>query len=602
MCGIAGIVAEDARPIDRAAVERMLAAIVHRGPDASGLYEGPGVVAGIRRLRVVDLKTGDQPIASEDGNVEVVFNGEIYGFAALRDELQGKGHRFRTRSDTEVLVHLWEELGPDLVSRLNGMYAFCLHDRRRGEVLLARDPSGIKPLYLRRVPSGLAFASEIPPLAALAGERPAPIADRLLDLFLLQHVPGEATVLDGIATLPPGGRLLRRNGRWETLAPAREGGGEVDDPPRRLRELLEDAVRLQRVADVPVGVFLSGGIDSSAIATLLSREAGEIETFSVGFDDPLLDESAAAAAAAARIGSRHHALRLDAAEVARHLPALVRHLGEPLVDPAFIPTWLLSRFARERVTVVLTGEGADELFGGYRRYRWQRRYGAVGRLPGAGTLARWLPRRPAQALEALSARDPVLGHLAWAATCGSAFARRLFEDDRIDRWSASTRETFAPYFDGVDRVEGALRADRATWLPNNLLGKVDRASMAFSLEARVPFLDPRIVDLAKRLPIEAKVSPSEGKVVLRRAFADLLPAETLRGRKRGFDLPLDAWMRGPLAPAARERLGSGVLERGLGVRPGAPLRLLDDHVAGAVDAGLPLFSLLSIAIFLDGHA
>lgn len=582
----------------------MLDAIVHRGPDAHGIYEGPGIAAGIRRLRVVDLATGDQPIANEDGTVEVVFNGEIYGFSALRDELEGRGHRFRTRSDTEVLVHLWEDHGPAMLDRLNGMFAFCLLDRRTGEVLIARDPVGIKPLFLRETPGGLAFASELPPLLSLPGPRPGVSADRLLDLFLLQYVPGDATIHDGVTTLPPGHRLLRRGGRWERARYASPPAPGDDDPeaPRKLRTLLEDAVRLQKVADVPVGVFLSGGLDSTAIASLLSREAGEVETFSVGFPDPRMDESAQAAAAAAAVGSRHHALRLDADETARRLPELVRHLGEPLVDPALIPTWLLSRFAKERVTVVLTGEGADELFGGYRRYRWQRRYGAAGRVPGARAVARWLPRRPAQAVEALSQPDPVLAHLAWAATCGPAFAKTLFEDDRIDRWTASARERFAPYFDGVDRVEGSMRADLATWLPNNLLSKVDRASMAFSLEARVPFLDRRIVDLAARLPLDAKVTPREGKVVLRRAVEDLVPSWVLGRPKRGFDLPLASWMRGPLAGSATDRFASDTLERGLGLRRGAAARLLDDHRAGRVDAGLPLFSLLSIAIFLDGHA
>ncbi|HEX6851634.1 MAG TPA: asparagine synthase (glutamine-hydrolyzing) [Candidatus Polarisedimenticolaceae bacterium] len=604
MCGIAGIVALDARPVDRAAVARMLDGIVHRGPDAHGLYEGPGIAAGIRRLRVVDLATGDQPIANEDGTVEVVFNGEIYGFTALREELEGRGHRFRTRSDTEVLVHLWEEHGLGMLDRLNGMFAFCLLDRRTGDVLIARDPMGIKPLYLRETPAGLAFASELPPLLALPGPRPSVDAERLLDLFLLQYVPGDATVHAGITTLAPGHLLLRRDGRWDRrrYASPAHGGDAQPGAARRLRELLEDAVRLQKVADVPVGVFLSGGLDSTAVAALLSRETGAVETFSVGFPDPRHDESGHAAAAAAAVGSRHHALRLDAGETAARLPELVRHLGEPLVDPALIPTWLLSKFARERVTVVLTGEGADELFGGYRRYRWQRRYGAGGRLPGARALARWLPRRAAQAVEALSEPDPALSHLAWASTCGPAFARTLFGDDRVDRWRRSTRERFAPYFDGVDRVEGSLRADLATWLPNNLLSKVDRASMAFSLEARVPFLDRRIVDLASRLPLDAKVTSKEGKIVLRRAVADLVPPSVLRRPKRGFDLPLAAWLRGPLAGPASERFASGALERGLGLREGAARRLLDDHRAGRVDAGLPLFSLLSIAIFLDDHA
>jgi len=613
MCGICGRVALDGTPVDPAPVRAMLERLVHRGPDSAGMLEAPGVAAGIRRLAVIDVQGGDQPIANEDETVTVVLNGEIYNFRELRRELEARGHRFRTRSDTEVLVHLWEDDGPALLERLNGMFAFCLHDRRTGETFLARDPLGVKPLYWTERAGSVTFASEIAALVTAGGiGTPQIDPDALVELFCLQFLSGDATLYRGVRKLRPGHALHVRDGRveirryYEVPAPVPRDG--VDDATfvAELRELLDDAVRCQRVADVPLGVFLSGGLDSSVVTALLAGMSERpVETFSVGFaGDAALDERAFARAAAAHYGTAHHELVVSPVDIATHLPDLVRHLAEPVLDPALLPTFLLSRFARQRVTVVLTGEGADELFGGYKRYAYQQRFGWIGALPGVkqlgrGALGDLLPRRVEQALEAASEDDPTQSHLAWASVLGSRVARGLFDRERFEAYERRVAERFAPYFDRAElRLADQLRADQSEWLPHNLLAKVDRATMACSLEARVPFLDRRIVDWAAGLPDAARIRGGETKRVLREAFRERLPASVLGRAKRGFDLPLATWIRGPLLPLVEERLAESNLARWEGLDAAAVRSLVDRHLAGQQDFGLPLFNLLSVLLFL----
>ena len=616
MCGICGRVALDAGAIDPAPVRSMLDALVHRGPDSAGLLVEPGIVAGIRRLAVIDVAGGDQPIANEDGTVAVVLNGEIYNFRELRAELERGGHRFRTRSDTEVLVHLWEDEGPRLVDRLNGMFAFCLHDRRTGETFLARDPLGIKPLYWVERDGMLTFASEIAALVETPSTRRAEIdPGALIELFCLQFLSGDATLYRGIAKLPPGHALHVRGGRveirryYEIPAPAQRDGVDDSTLADELRRLLARAVRAQRVADVPLGVFLSGGIDSSIVTALVAADSAQpVETFSVGFEgEAALDERQFARLASERYRTTHHEIVVSPVEVASHLPDLVRRLAEPVLDPALIPTFLLARFARERVTVVLTGEGADELFGGYRRYAYQKRFGWLGALPGVKQLGRGafgdlLPRRIEQALEAASEDDPAHGHLAWAAVLGSRVARSLFDPAHYAAYERRVAERFARYFDGPGlRLADQLRADQSEWLPHNLLAKVDRATMASSLEARVPYLDRSIVDWAAGLPDDARIRGGETKRVLRRAFKDELPPQLLERPKRGFDLPLAAWIRGPLRPLVEERLAPSSLRSWDGLNAEAVRSMVDRHLAGQQDFGLPLFNLLSVMLFLEGR-
>jgi asparagine synthase (glutamine-hydrolysing) len=589
----------------------MLDALQHRGPDTGGLFEDPGVVAGIRRLAVIDVEGGDQPIANEDGAIQVVFNGEIYNHAELRDELQAKGHRFRTRSDTEVLVHLWEEYRQDMLGRLNGMFAFCLSDRRTREVFIARDRLGIKPLFYWRGGDRIVFASELRALLQHPEVPRAVDADALVELYALQYVAGDRTVYRDVEKLLPGHALHVVDDRVRLLRYYRIPEPDpVDSEPgvaeKTLRSLLQSSVDYRRVADVPVGMFLSGGLDSSALLAVLRASTGQaLETFSVGFEDqPDYDERAYARSVAERFDSRHHELVVSAVEIAEHLPQLTRHLAEPVMDPAIIPTYLLSRYAKERVTVALTGEGADELFGGYRRYAFQRRYGWVARVGGlrrlrSGALGPRWPGRTGQAFDALLERDPVLNHLRWSSTVDWSWLARLFDDEPTRRFQERARATFSEYFPtGQVHPSHQLRADQHEWLPHNLLAKVDRASMAFSLEARVPFLDHRLVEWAAQLPDDAKVGPGGGKRVLRSAFEEVLPPEILGRGKRGFDLPLDAWLRGPLRELTRELTEPESLSRWPGLSIQAVRRMRDDHLSGARDLGLPLFNLVAVLVFL----
>jgi asparagine synthase (glutamine-hydrolysing) len=616
MCGICGVIRPSGGPVDPAGVRRMLDALTHRGPDAWGVYEAPGVVAGIRRLRVIDLATGDQPIASEDGRVEVVFNGEIYNHPELRRELIARGHRFKTRADTEVLVHLWEERGLAMLEELDGMFAFCLVDRGTGDVVLARDAIGIKPLFLRRIGEAIVFASEVAALLRYPAPEPSVDPARLVDLVALQYVPGRRTVWSGIDKLLPGhviqvsGGAVRET-RWFTLpGPADGPSPPVAELADELRARLDATVRAQSVADVPLGVFLSGGLDSTGIAALLARHApGRVQSFSVAFEDAASHDDRDAALAASRaLGTEHHELVVSAGDVARLLPEAIAHLEEPVLDPALLPTWLLSRFARAEVTVALSGEGADELFGGYRRHLLQQRLGWVRALPGLAPVARagrrmgWLPHRVGQALEALATHDPVRNHLEWSHTIARSLAGSLFDEDLVREFERDSAAAFAPYFvRDPDGLSARLAADLSEWLPHDLLAKVDRASMAFSLEARVPYLGRDVVDFVVRLPDEVKIRGGETKVLLRRALDGVVPEAILARPKRGFDLPLGAWLRGPLRELAVRRLDEQALRGWPGLKGGAVATLLARHLSGSQDFGLPLFNLLSVGLFLERH-
>jgi len=613
MCGIAGSASVSAGTCGVGGVRAMLAALVHRGPDSEGLFENDRVVAGARRLRVIDLATGDQPIASEDGAVEVVFNGEIYNFRELRAELAKSGHRFRTKSDTEVLVHLWEDEGPGMLPRLDGMFAFCLHDRRTGEVFLARDRLGIKPLYYRECAGRLDFASELGALLRAPGGDSDVDERALVALFLLQYAPGDGTPYRGVRKLLPGRFLrIRRGGVEESVwweVPRASEDPTLDE--RRVREelppLLLDAVRRHTVSDVPLGMFLSGGLDSTVLLHLLSDAAScPVSTFSVGFEGETGDADLDyARRVAARYGARHHELRVTPEDVARCLPRLTDHLSAPVTDPAVIPTLLLSEFARREVTVALTGEGADEIFGGYRRYVLQARLGWLHRLPGLGALHRLpladrlLPSRGAQALAALAERDPARNHFLWSATVDLPTARDLFGDEAVAAVEEAALGAIRPRFATGDGTAARLAADLAEWLPHGLLAKVDLASMAHSLEARVPYLDPRVVSWAARLPARLRLEGRTTKVALREAFAGSIPADVLRRPKRGFDLPLDAWIRGPLRSMVGDLVTGSAAGKLSPLRRDRAAAMVDLHLRGRRDLGLPLFLLTSILLFLE---
>jgi asparagine synthase (glutamine-hydrolysing) len=496
------------------------------------------------------------------------------------------------------------------------MFAFCIVDRRKRQVFLARDAMGIKPLFLRRLPGTILFASETAALRRFPAPTPTLDPVRLIDLVALQYVPGRKTPWVEIEKLLPGESLLlgpkeETRTRWfQAPPPIPEEGREGRPAAATLRALLEESVRAQSVADVPVGVFLSGGLDSSGIAALLTRVApGRVQTFSVGFDGaPSHDERAEAASVARALSTEHHELTVSAGDVARVLPDAIAHLEEPVLDPALLPTWLLARFARREVTVALSGEGADELFGGYKRHLFQQRLGWMRMLPGLAPLARtgrrlgFLSPRVGQALEALGTSDPVRNHLEWSQTIARSLAGTLFDDELVERFEDEAYATFAPYFEAApDALSSRLAADLSEWLPHDLLAKVDRATMAFSLEARVPYLAGPVVRFVAQLPDDLKIRGGESKHLLREALDDILPARVLERPKKGFDLPLGVWLRGPLRDLADQALAPDALARWPGLKVREAGALWSRHRSGSQDFGLPMFNLLSVSLFLGGH-
>lgn len=597
MCGIYGrIELAASRIVPRDADRLALDAIRHRGPDDQGTWYGAGVCLGMRRLSVIDLVTGHQPIFNEDGTVAVVFNGEIYNFQEVRRELEARGHRFATSSDTEVIVHGWEEWGEAIADRLNGMFAFAVADERAQTVWIVRDRLGIKPLYYRHEPGRqLLFASEIKALLAHP-DVPREI-DRigLLNFLAYGHAVAPSTMYRGVSKLPPGSALRIERGRvterawWQPVPGAVDTGVSEEEWTRRLRALLEDSVRRQMIADVPVGAFLSGGVDSSAVVALMARNTDRrVQTFAVGFEYGAYNELPDARRVAEHLGTEHHEILVAAPQLLEALQTLVYHFDEPFGDAACFPTYLVSKLARQHVTVVLTGEGGDELFGGYRRYaadEWLRRLapvlGAVG--PVLEPIVRTLPRfrRVKKLMDAARLRDDAVRY---------SSLLRVFTDDMLAEMlpggGGGDFDPTAPYrqhmthASGADYINRLMYADLKTWLPDTYLEKVDKTSMAVSLEARVPLLDHRLVELSMRIPGHLKIARGVTKRIFKRAVADLLPETTLRKPKRGFSVPTDLWFRGELRQFAFDVLfDRRTRQRGC-FQPDAVERLWRDHQDG----------------------
>jgi asparagine synthase (glutamine-hydrolysing) len=582
MCGIAGLVATGAAN-DEAAVRRMNAALVHRGPDAEGIWRSGGAVLGHRRLAILDLSPeANQPILSEDGSVGAVVNGEIYNFVALRAGLVDRGHVFRSRCDSEVVVHLYEELGPRCVEKLSGMFAFALWDGKRQRLVLARDRAGKKPLYYRFLPGGgLAFASEVQALLAGFPELGAEPHLAAIDEYLtLQYVPSPHTAYDGIFKLEAAhvgifesGKEWTRERYWRKPAGPELAGSE-EDLAGELRRLVDQAVRRRLVADVPLGAFLSGGLDSSILVGLMAAQSSRaVKTFSIGFPDASDSELPFARAVAARFAT-DHTEAIVTPDVEDVVLASVRHHGEPFADSSAIAMFCLTRMARRSVTVALSGDGSDEAFAGYTRY-------ATARL---GHLYDALP---------VSIRPVYRGALAAVSHVFAPHAAgyvRHFDDGEAIRYPYVMCQFTSEERDALlgpamraavtqrttERFEGILGASRRasplgrlvdldwhTYLVDDINAKVDVASMAHSLEVRCPFLDVDVVEFAARLP-GRMLMRLRGKRLLRRAFRDLVPRSVLTRRKRGFGLPLRRWMRGPMAPLVKDALlDRTARERGL---------------------------------------
>jgi asparagine synthase (glutamine-hydrolysing) len=618
MCGICGIVSLAGEAVDPAVAGAMNETLVHRGPDSAGAFSEESAALAARRLSIIDLEGGDQPISNEDGRIVVVQNGEIYNHAELRDHLQRLGHQFKTRCDTEVLVHLYEERGTAFVDELRGMFAIALWDRLERRLVLARDRFGIKPLYYRVEGGTLSFASELKALLAVPGCSREIDVDALEAFLAFNSIPAPLTIFREARKLPAGHLLvahggdvkLRRYARPRPVAADRTRADGEEALAEELRERLRDSVRAHLVSDVPVGVMLSGGIDSSALAALAARESPyRISTFSIGFEERSFNELEQARLVAEQYSTDHHelVLRPDAAEL---LPKLAEAFDEPFADSSALPTYLVSKLASEHVKVALSGEGGDELFGGYYTYVADTLAPRVGWLASAARpLVELLPSSSGKASFdykakrfARAAHLPALErHHAWKEIF-SADARaalldgRHAEVDPLELYRARYAET-----EGAEELARLQDVDTGIYLVDDLLVKTDRASMAHSLEARVPFCDTVVAELALALPRSMRVRGLAKKRLLRKAVAPLLPEAIVRGRKQGFSIPAAAWLRGELEPFAREVLSPDQLRRQGVFRPEAVTALLDAHVARREDLSRQLWGLIAFTLWFERY-
>ena len=618
MCGICGLLSLDGAPGDPGVVESMNDTLVHRGPDSAGAFvEGPVALAA-RRLSIIDLEGGDQPIGNEDGRIQVVQNGEIYNYRQLRERLEHRGHKFSTQGDTEVLVHLYEERGPAFVEDLRGMFAIALWDRLERRLVLARDRFGIKPLYYRVQDGTLSFASELKALLRQPGMSREVDADALEAYLAFNSIPAPLTIFREARKLPPGHLLLaeggetrlRRYARPRPVAAGKERTESEVELAQELRERLRDSVRAHLVSDVPVGVMLSGGIDSSALAALAARESSYcVSTFSIGFEERSFNELELARRVAELYGTDHHELilRPDAVDL---LPRLAEAFDEPFADSSALPTYLVSQLAAGTVKVALSGEGGDELFGGYYTYVADTLAPHIG--PVASVLRPLIERLPSSSSKisfdykakrfARAAHLPPLErHHGWKEIFTPDARAALLDGrrgtiDPLDIYRARYEETA-----GVDELARLQDVDVGIYLADDLLVKTDRASMAHSLEARVPFCDPEVAELALALPRRMKVRRLAKKRLLRDAVASMLPREIVHGRKQGFSIPAAAWLRGDLEPFAREMLSAEKLRDQGFFQPEVVTGLIDRHVARKEDLSRQIWGLLMFSLWHDRY-
>ncbi|HEX8071728.1 MAG TPA: asparagine synthase (glutamine-hydrolyzing) [Pyrinomonadaceae bacterium] len=623
MCGIAGMVRGRDRAADGELLRRMCDAIRHRGPDEDGYYLKGRVGLGMRRLAIIDLAHGQQPITNEDGTVWIVFNGEIYNYLELRRRLEDLGHHFKTNSDTEAIVHAYEQFGADCPKHLRGMFAFAIWDETQEELFLARDRVGKKPVLYAHVGDELIFGSEFSALLlhpAISREvEPTAIHDYLSFMC----VPAPLTAFRQIRKLEPGHSLtFTRAGEvklqryWQPdfttkLKLTEEEAGE------RAVELLREAVRVRLMSEVPLGAFLSGGIDSSTVVALMSEASTEpVKTFSIGFEEQDFSELHHARRIAEHVGAEHHEfiVRPDALEV---LPMLVEHYGEPYADSSAIPTYYVARETRRHVTVALNGDGGDECFAGYERYAALRLAETYRRLPGVlrkQFIERAVGLLPTSELRRSRARDlkrflhaaslPTVERYArWVSVLDRATKEELYAPEfRRQLGAHDPVDYLAPWFarvNGGGVVDAALLTDTMTYLPNDLLVKVDIATMAVSLEARSPFLDHHVIEFAAALPAKYKLRGLTTKYLLKRVLRRLLPAENIDRKKMGFGVPIGHWLRGPLAPFLRTTLLSErSLRRGL-FRPERLTHIVTEHTEGRRDYAHQLWTLLMLELWYE---
>ena len=622
MCGIAGLLhVHCASSVDGQTIRSMANAIAHRGPDAEGYWFGDGVALAHRRLSIIDLVGGEQPMANEDGSVQVVFNGEIYNYPKLRDELVAGGHTLRTSSDTEVLVHLYEDHGAALVEHLRGMFAFALWDDRKKRLLLARDRIGQKPLYYYRDREKLLFGSEIKAILAFPG------VDRSLDQQAIEAylafgaIPGELSIFKHIKKLPAGNvleieqsnLLLGKPKRYWQLNAAPDDSRSLDDWIDELQAKFSETVEAHRIADVPVGAFLSGGVDSSAMVAEMAANGADLKTFSIGFEEEGFSELPFARLVAKQYKT-DHVEEIVTADAVVGLQRLVDHYDEPFADPSAIPTMRVAEVAQRHVKVVVSGDGGDEAFGGYSRYAhdlhenavrqklpiWLRRH-VLSKVAQVWPTTAWLPR-PLRAKTALTnvSLDPCDAYANTLALFRRQERYNLVPDIERNGYRPETAVT-EPFEQGHDFLQSMTTSDIGMMLPDTFLTKVDRASMAVGLEVRPPMVDHEFLELAVRAPSRLKIRDGETKWIFKRMQEGRLPNEVIWRKKQGFDIPVDAWLRGPLREQVESVLRPGhklssVIERSYA------RRLYDSHLQRRGDFGRRLWALLVLGKWLERYA
>jgi len=621
VCGITGFVRRDGAPVDRELLARMNEAIRHRGPDEDGFYFGDGVGLAMRRLAIIDLKSGQQPIHNADGKAWIVFNGEIYNYRELRAQLEKLGHQFYTDSDTEAIVHAYDEYGTDCPEHLRGMFALAIWDERTKSLFLARDRVGKKPLLYAQINGQLVFGSEF--TAVLTH----PDVSREINQEAIHHylsflcVPAPLTAYQSIRKLEPGHWLLWKDGeikveRYWQLDFSKKIEISEQEAGERAVDLLRDAVKVRLMSEVPLGAFLSGGIDSSAVVALMAQESSDqVKTFSIGFEEQDFSELHHARRVAEHVGADHHEfiVRPNAMEI---LPTLVEHYGEPFADSSAIPSYYVSRETRQYVTVALNGDGGDECFAGYERYaamnlaqRYRNLVPGVLRNGVIGNIAKALPEFQSRANRLGKAKrfigaaslGPVERYLRWVSAFDESSKVALYSDDfRRQTSTFSTIDIIRPWFaqaNGAGIVDASLLTDTMTYLPNDLLVKMDIASMTVSLEARSPFLDHHLMEFAATLPERLKLRRMTTKYLLKRVLNKLVPQENLTRRKMGFGVPIGHWFRGSMQPFLRETLLSDkALSRGL-FKPDRVRRIIDEHVEHKMDHSHRLWTLLMLELW-----
>jgi asparagine synthase (glutamine-hydrolysing) len=622
MCGIVGIVRSDKSDVDQALLARMCAAIRHRGPDEDGFYVNGAVGLGMRRLAIIDLKSGQQPIHNRDRTAWIVFNGEIYNYRELREQLEKLGHTFYTNSDTEAIVHAYDQYGADCPKHLRGMFAFAIWDERTEELFLARDRVGKKPLLYADVNGQFIFGSEFSALLLHPGISKEVDTEAINHYLSFMCVPAPLTAYRAIRKLEPGHSLRWRKGEikieryWQPDFSKKVDLSEQEAGERAIA-ILRDAVKVRLMSEVPLGAFLSGGIDSSAVVALMSEESSTpVKTFSIGFEEQDFSELHHARRVAEHVGADHHEfiVRPDALEV---LPILVEHYGEPYADSSAIPTYYVARETRKYVTVALNGDGGDESFAGYERYaamRLAERYRRIPAVLRETVMRQAIELMPSSPTKRSRIRDvkrfieaaslpKVERYLRWVSTFDARAKQDLYSEEFARQTeSASAANLLNPWFaraNGSGIVDAALLTDIMTYLPNDLLVKVDIATMANSLEARSPFLDHHVMEFAASLPEKFKLRGLTTKYLLKKILKQLLPAENLDRRKMGFGIPIGHWFRGELQPFLRETLlREASLQRGL-FKPEAVKQLVELHTRGERDYSHQLWTLLMLELWFQ---